>query len=177
MRIVVAGLTLAVVVAYTCSISYYRRLWAKSPGSQSKLFAFERNGRVGFIDRKGKVVIPPTIKAPIEEVGDFSDGLARVNDQGYIDQTGRWAIKRQLWSAYDYADGLAWVRVDGAGDRADHELFFLTGRAQRSRPARASGYAPFPKAWPRLKRRASQASAASSRGTSSIVTSLGSRAF
>ena len=33
----------------------------QQPGSQSELFAFERNGRVGFIDSKGKIVITPTI--------------------------------------------------------------------------------------------------------------------
>ncbi len=108
----VAGITMAAVCAWACSMSYSRRLWAKLPGSKSLLFAFERNGRVGFIDRHGNIVIPPTLQVPIEEVGDFSDGLARVNGKGYIDQNGRLAIQQKPRWEEDFADGLAWVNLE-----------------------------------------------------------------
>jgi hypothetical protein len=50
---IATGLLAGVVLAYACSVSYPRRLWSKLPGSK-------------------KVVIPPTIDAQIEKVGDFS---------------------------------------------------------------------------------------------------------
>src|SRR6185436_16035078 len=82
-----------------CSVAYVQRLWAKKPGSASKLFAFEQNGSVGFIDPTGRVVIKPTIAASIDDVGDFSNGRARVGSKGYIDETGAWAIQKSFWSA------------------------------------------------------------------------------
>ena len=39
-----------------CSMVFAPKLWGKMPGSESKLFAFERDGRVGFIDPTGKVM-------------------------------------------------------------------------------------------------------------------------
>jgi hypothetical protein len=45
-------------------------------------------------------------------VGDFSNGLARVDHQGYVDETGRFAIKQDFWWEYDFSDGLAQVLVD-----------------------------------------------------------------
>ena len=98
--------------AEPCSISPVRKLWTKKPGSESRLFAFERNGRVGFIDPNGKVIVYPAIAAPIEDVGDFSNGLARVDHQGYVDEAGRFVIKQDFWWEDDFSDGLAQVLVD-----------------------------------------------------------------
>jgi WG containing repeat len=47
-------------------------------------------GKWGFIDKTGKIVIKPKF----EEVSSFENGLAYVNKQGYIDQTGRFIWKR-----------------------------------------------------------------------------------
>lgn len=136
MRNVVAGLLLVVITADACVISSWRKLWIKPLGSQSKLFAFERDGRVGFIDRRGKVVIRPTIGAPIEKVGDFSDGLARVGGQGYIDQAGRWAIERTLLWAEDYSNGLAWAYVGNVNDKDGPQAVLLdrAGKTVATRP-------------------------------------------
>ena len=103
---------LLALAAQPCSMSAVRKLWSKKPGSESRLFAFERNGRVGFIDPGGKVVVDPAIVAPIEDVGDFSDGLARVDHQGYVDAAGRFIIKQKFWWEYDFSDGLAQVLVE-----------------------------------------------------------------
>ena len=52
------------------------------------LAAVSENGKWGFIDKKGKVVID----FQFDEVGDFSEGLARVRNKddkwGYIDKKG-----------------------------------------------------------------------------------------
>ncbi len=105
-------LLLVALAAESCVISHVRTLWAKKRGSESSLFAFEQNGRIGFIDPTGKIIIKPTIVARLEDVGDFSNGLARVEHKGYVDQTGRWVIKQDFWWAYDFSDGLAQVAVD-----------------------------------------------------------------
>jgi hypothetical protein len=105
-------LLLFALAAEPCSVSVVRKLWSKKPGSESRLFAFERNGRVGFIDPNGKVVVDPAIIAPIEDVGDFSNGLARVDHQGYVDEAGRFVIKQDFWWEYDFSDGLAQVLVE-----------------------------------------------------------------
>ena len=70
------ALFLVAISAQPCVITRARKLWAKQPGSESILFAFERNGRVGFVDQTGKIIIQPTIVVSIEDVRDFSNGLA-----------------------------------------------------------------------------------------------------
>ena len=108
----IGGTLLALAIAANpCSISPVRKLWSKTPGSESSLFAFERDGRVGFIDPTGKVVVEPTIAASIEDVGDFSNGLARVDGQGYLDETGRLAIRQDFGFEEDFSDGLAEVAI------------------------------------------------------------------
>lgn len=59
------------------------------------LFLIEENGRKGFIDRRGNIVIP----ARFDDARQFSEGLAfvRINDTvGYIDAKGRIRIKFNL---------------------------------------------------------------------------------
>src|SRR6266568_2250420 len=95
------ALLLLVLTARPCSMSFPRRIWAKKPGSASKLFAFEKNGKVGFIDPTGKVVIPPTIASSIDHVGDFSNGLVLVGELGYFNESG----KRVITGAFtDFSD-------------------------------------------------------------------------
>ncbi len=128
---------LLVAGARPCSVSAVRKLWAKKPGSQSMLFAFERDGRVGFIDPTGKIVVKPVIEAPIEDVGDFSNGLARVDHQGYIDETGRFVIKEHFWWEYDFSDGLAQVLTEDPNQRFGYVGMVLdsTGKVVAKVPA------------------------------------------
>ena len=105
-------LLLLAMVAAPCSMSFPRKLWAKKPGAESKLFAFERDGRVGFIDSTGKIVINPILTVPIEEVGDFVNGRARVGSQGYIDVTGKLVVHGNYEYLSDFSDGLAHVAMD-----------------------------------------------------------------
>ena len=62
----------------------------------------------GFIDTKGKMVIPPQF----DEAGKFSEGLAAVFSEcrwGYIDKTGAFVIKPQFKFASEFSEGLAAV--------------------------------------------------------------------
>jgi WG containing repeat len=72
------------------------------------LFPIEQNGKEGYIDQFGKVVIQPKF----DEAWKFSEGLAAVliDDRwGYIDITGRIVIQPQYFEAGNFKEGLAAV--------------------------------------------------------------------
>lgn len=74
------------------------------------LFWIREDGKYGYIDRTGKVVIKPQF----ENTMGFNEGLAatRLNGKyGYIDAKGNWAIKPQFDFTYKFSDSLAMVRV------------------------------------------------------------------
>ena len=123
--LVSVAVLLLVLPAAPCSMAYVRTLWTKNPRSQSNLFAFERKGRVGFIDSAGKVIIKPTIPGPIDDVGDFSDGIARVEGHGYIGETGNWVIRGAYFASDDFSDGLARVTVEDATQRSGKSDVYL----------------------------------------------------
>jgi hypothetical protein len=84
------------------------------PGlSGDDLFAVMDHGRGGFIDRVGKIVIPLCF----EEVGAFSEGLARFERDGswgYIDTTGNVVIEPKFPWAEEFHEGLAHAQVSGS---------------------------------------------------------------
>ncbi len=62
--------------------------------------------RYAYVDRLGKVVIPPLF----EQVRPFKDGVALVKmgeKYGYIDKTGKFVLEPQFDLAGDFGDGLA----------------------------------------------------------------------
>lgn len=71
--------------------------------------------KFGFIDTKGKVVIP----AEFETVGYFNNGVAWVKTMdgklGYVDKTGKWIINPEFEAGKDFdaASGLARVKKNG----------------------------------------------------------------
>ena len=72
----------------------------------SPLFVVKVNGKEGFIDANGKIVIEPTF----EEVYPFTEGLAAVQKQGawgFIDTNGRVVIEPQFVTVGFFSDGLA----------------------------------------------------------------------
>src|SRR5579872_6385051 len=125
LRVSAAILGVALVVR-PCVVSYPRKLWAKSPQSDSQLFAFERDGRVGFIDPAGRIVIQPTIEASIDNVGDFFDGFARVDTEGYITESGKWAFRGNYCWLRDFSGGFARATVDHPTEKYKHLELLLT---------------------------------------------------
>ena len=94
-----------------CSLSY--PAWPKSKRSDTPLFRFvieERNG-AGYINREGKIVIPPQLRVGSGKDGDFFNGLAKVtlkdDTDVYIDTTGKPVAKSHYLTAGDFAEGLA----------------------------------------------------------------------
>ena len=79
--------------------------------SQSKaLFTIEQNGKAGYMNDTGKIVIKPVF----DEGWGFSEGLApvKIGDVwGYINETGKVVIKPQFLRATDFHEGIAKVSV------------------------------------------------------------------
>ncbi len=144
----VAAMLLTGLAAVPCTIVSAPMIWAKPLSSRSNLFPFERNGKVGFINNRGRIVIPPSIEARISYVGDFSEGLARIENQGFIGENGSWVIRKSSFWLYDFSDGLAKFTPgidgedfrDGYLDRTGRELFAVGARRGGSF---SDGLAPF----------------------------------
>src|SRR5262249_61493253 len=68
------------------------------------LAAIWMDGKEGYIDKTGKVVIPPQIEGSLRGVGSFREGLANVQTEnggewGYMDKTGRMGIPPEFAEA------------------------------------------------------------------------------
>lgn len=107
MRSATRGLLPLLCLLSLCSVS--RTGQAKEV---SRLFPVTRGGKVGYIDRTGRLVIAPRYGGP---GAPFSEGLAVVRDSkgdyGYIDATSRGVIKPRFNTADDFSGGLARVTV------------------------------------------------------------------
>jgi hypothetical protein len=72
------------------------------------LLPIKKDGRIGFVNLQGKVVIPSKFR----KVGNFSEGLAPARLEGlygYIDQRGEYVIPPIYDYAEDFSDGVAIV--------------------------------------------------------------------
>ena len=111
------------------------------PNAPAVYFYSALDSQVGFIDPSGKVVVDSAFVAPIEDVGDFSNGLARVDHQGYVDEAGRFVIKQKFWSEDDFSDGLAQVVVEDQSQKYGQMGLVIdpTGRTVARVPAFHTG--------------------------------------
>lgn len=88
-------------------------LWASDGRRQQEmktLFPVEKDGKFGFIDRTGKVVIAPQF----ESANDFHEGLALVTSSGkklFIDPAGKVVITPQFDIVNNFSEGLAAVNI------------------------------------------------------------------
>lgn len=83
-------------------------------GQFSEGFAnFSLEGRIGYIDRAGRVLVEPRF----DRADEFSEGLAAVEIEGqwgYLDTQGRLAIPATYLRANKFSGGRAWVeKSDG----------------------------------------------------------------
>lgn len=91
------------------------------PPVDQALAAVNIDGKWGFIDNEGNIVIEPQYDKPqlfglLLNVYGFSEGLARVSiDEkwGYIDKEGTTVINPQFDNAEDFSEGLASVLIGG----------------------------------------------------------------
>lgn len=85
----------------------------QSTHEMSDLFVIRQDGKWGYMNRKGQVVIQPQF-AWASWI--FSEGLAEAclenkNKCGYIDKTGKFIISPQFQEAFRFSEGLAAVKV------------------------------------------------------------------
>lgn len=95
-------------------------VYMKSPSHLPTLVRIQQNGKIGYIDSVGKMVIP----AVYFNGSDFSEGVAAVRQAGvygYIDPAGKYAISPQFDWAEPFSDGLAVVNKDGHYYYIDHD--------------------------------------------------------
>ncbi|HMG72574.1 MAG TPA: WG repeat-containing protein [Pyrinomonadaceae bacterium] len=74
------------------------------------LFPVDKDGKWGFIDRTGKIVIP----LQFDSANDFHEGLALVTANGkklFVDASGRVVITPQFDIVDDFSEGLAAVNI------------------------------------------------------------------
>ena len=76
-----------------------------------ELSRFKKNGKVGVIDKTGKVILP----ARYDNLYEFSDGLAAFQQNGkwgYINSAGEVIIPAQYYDAQNFKHGMAKVKTD-----------------------------------------------------------------
>ena len=79
-------------------------------GVRVELFPAELDGKWGFVNRYGHLVIEPQYEA----AWDFTEGLARVQVnglRGFVDRTGKMVIEPKYHVAWAFNEGLAAVMV------------------------------------------------------------------
>lgn len=90
-----------------------KRAHVKSAGGLTRIPVCE-NGRWGYVDERGKLVIQHQFRS----AGEFVEGRAAVRDTGlfgYIDELGEWVLEPQWDVAMSFSEGLATVyRNDSA---------------------------------------------------------------
>jgi WG containing repeat len=118
----------SMVVAGLAVISLLICTRAESPAPE--LLVVVKDGKAGFINRSGKIVIEPQFA----KANDFSEGLAAAWESvpewmfpvaGFIDASGKWVIKPQFSKAGSFHEGYAtaqlmdkfgtWVLVSRSG--------------------------------------------------------------
>jgi hypothetical protein len=94
--------------------------------------------RAGYIDHTGKIVIGPRLA---ENANSFSGGVAAFQPGvatpgkakwGYLDKTGKWAIKPQFEIATDFSEGLAAVEVSTGKEPGHKEPTYKWGYIEHS---------------------------------------------
>src|SRR5579862_2060384 len=119
--ILVAGILLG------CESTY--PIWIPRSANADPLYRFIKNGKAGYIDATGHIVIQPTLEVWGNYGSEFHDGLLEVSasDGKYVDRTGKLVINRDLYRGWDFSEGLAvamregeklWGYINTSGDFA-----------------------------------------------------------
>jgi len=83
-------------VLIACSWDY--QIWIPRSKSADSLYRFVRDGKAGYINRSGKILIEPTFEAYSNSHGEFHGGLMDMGISGgrYADITGKIVIDKGL---------------------------------------------------------------------------------
>ena len=94
--------------SFACSYAY--PIWGIRDRSADPLFRFVRNGKSGYIDARGKIAIPALLPLGDNFRGQFHQGLAPIEVNGFIryyDRNGVEAFRLDAWLAFDFSEGFA----------------------------------------------------------------------
>lgn len=94
-----------IMVSASC-VSSERTTSQDQPISKRRLYEVVVNGKYGYIDRTGTMVILPRF----DNAFPFSEGLALVSIEyrwGHIDESGGFAVAPRFWNADSFHDGRA----------------------------------------------------------------------
>jgi hypothetical protein len=98
-----------------CSVDY--AIWMIRSDSADPLFRFVQKEKAGYINQRGKIVIPPRVEAGGNDGGEFHEGLVSVDD-GYLNSSGQFLSFKDLISG-EFSEGLAEAEVKGT-DRSGY---------------------------------------------------------
>ena len=101
-----------VIPTVACSWGYL--IWIPRSPSADPLYRFIQGDKAGYIDRNGRVVIPPLLPWWGESGGEFHDGLLEIGLAVYVDVTGKKVIDRGLDAGWDFSEGLAAAMENGS---------------------------------------------------------------
>jgi WG containing repeat len=102
--------------SHTCEWDYL--IWIPHSENADPLYRFIRDGKAGYIDKTGKIVVPPTLELYGNSAGEFHDGLIEVgaSDGEYVDQHGRVPFIKKFYRGWSFSDGLA-VAMETQGEK------------------------------------------------------------
>ena len=115
---------LTATTALACSVDY--SIWIPRSNTADPLYRFVKGDKAGYIDRSGRVVIPPTLEVYGNAGSEFHDGLLEVavSSGRYVDRTGQIVLNPGLYRGWDFSEGLAaampkgqnlWGYIDRSG--------------------------------------------------------------
>lgn len=104
--------SLTAVFSIVLTLSFFTHAYAQRSNQSPPLRPIQQNGKWGYIDSTGKIVIKPQFVWAEE----FSEGLASFQNEdgmhGYIDESGTVVIEPKYDSVTDFSEGLAAVSLD-----------------------------------------------------------------
>ena len=111
--------------AFACSWDY--PIWIPRSQSADALYRFAKDGKAGYIDVAGHVVIPAILPLFGNSESEFHDGLLEIgaSDGKYVDHTGKVVLDKHLYRGWDFSEGLAvamkkgedlWGYIDTRGE-------------------------------------------------------------
>jgi hypothetical protein len=105
-------------LALACESGYL--IWIPRSQDADPLYRFVVQGKAGYIDRSGTVVIPPTFEAWGNGGGEFHAGLLETTDLSegkYVDREGKRAFDKDFYFGWDFSEGLAGAMEEEEGLR------------------------------------------------------------
>lgn len=114
------------------------------------LFPILKNGKWGYMNRSGHLVIDPQFERAIS----FAEGLAPVKKNGkwgYIDPNGTIVIQPQYAAVLPFSEGIALVSFDDWATNEPYKMFYLSRDDMHGGNTAAGGWAGMMKDAPSLE--------------------------